>query len=71
VSTPAGDPLGDVVDLTARVTALTGLGQVLTGGLIAIILTWWFSHWRSRRRAALLEGRGRHPSGGELESSSL
>jgi hypothetical protein len=71
VSTPSGEQLGGEVDLTARVTALTGLGQVLTGGLIAVILTWWFSHWRSRRRAALLEGRGRHPSGAELESGTL
>lgn len=71
VSTPSGEPLGGVVNLTARVTALTGLGQVLTGGLIAVILTWWFSHWRSRRRAAVLDGRGRHPSGGELESETL
>ena len=36
--------------LTARVSALTGLGQVLTGGFILVLLTWWFTHWRSRRR---------------------
>ncbi len=71
VSTPAGEQLGDSVDLTARVTALTGLGQVLTGGLILVVLTWWFTHWRARRRAALLEGRDRHPSTTEVESDTL
>ena len=71
VSTPAGEQLGEEVTLTARVTALTGLGQVLTGGLIVVILTWWFSHWRARRREALLGGRGRHPSNAELESGTL
>jgi len=26
-------------------------------------LTWWFTHWRGRRRAALAnDGRERHPS---------
>lgn len=52
VFTPAGEPLDDPVTLTARVTGLTGLGQVLTGGFILVLLTWWFSHWRARRRAA-------------------
>lgn len=71
VATPAGEVIGSDVDLTARVTAFTGLGQVLTGGLIVVILTWWFSHWRSRRRAALVGGRERRPSNSELESESL
>jgi len=63
VSTPAGEVLGEPVELTARVTALTGLGQVLTGGFVLVLLTWWFTHWRGRRRAALADdGRGRHPS---------
>ena len=50
--TPIDNPLADPVMVTSRVNALTGLGQVLTGGLILVLLTWWFSHWRSRRRAA-------------------
>ena len=63
VSTPAGEALGEPVELTARVTALTGLGQVLTGGFVLVLLTWWFTHWRGRRRSALAnDGRERHPS---------
>ena len=61
--TPLGEVLGEPVRLTSRVNALTGLGQVLTGGLILVLLTWWFTHWRSRRRAALGGGAERHPSG--------
>jgi hypothetical protein len=72
VSTPAGEPLGDPVTLTARVTALTGLGQVLTGGFVLVLLTWWFTHWRNRRRAALTgDGRERHPSTSKVESDAL
>jgi hypothetical protein len=72
VSTPAGQPLEDPVTLTARVSALTGLGQVLTGGLILVLLTWWFTHWRSRRRAELaIDVRDRHPSTGTVESDKL
>ncbi|HSP29059.1 MAG TPA: DUF6049 family protein, partial [Ilumatobacteraceae bacterium] len=72
VSTPAGEVLGDPVTLTARVTALTGLGQVLTGGFVIVLLTWWFSHWRNRRRAALADdGRERHPSVAKVESDPL
>jgi hypothetical protein len=43
--------LTEPVTLTARVTALTGIAQVVTGAFVLILLTWWFSHWRSRRRA--------------------
>ncbi len=72
VSTPAGEALGEPVTLTARVTALTGLGQVLTGGLVLVLLTWWFTHWRNRRRAALADdGRERHPSSGKVGSDAL
>ncbi len=51
--TPIGEPLGDPVALTARVNSLTGLGQVLTGGLLLMLGTWWFANWRKRR--ALVE----------------
>jgi hypothetical protein len=44
-------PLAEPVTLTARVTALTGIAQVLTGAFVLMLLTWWFSQWRSRRRA--------------------
>ncbi len=43
---------GPVV-LTARVNALTGLGQVITGGAVLVLLSWWFGHFRRRRRARL------------------
>jgi hypothetical protein len=72
VSTPAGVALGEPVTLTARVTALTGLGQVLTGGFVLVLLTWWFTHWRNRRRAELVgDGRDRHPSSRKVESGAL
>jgi hypothetical protein len=63
VTTPVGQPLDDPIVLTSRVTALTGLGQVLTGGLALVLLTWWLAHWRAKRRADLADnGRARHPS---------
>jgi hypothetical protein len=73
VATPASEPLGEPVTLTARVTALTGLGQVLTGGFVLVLLTWWFTHWRNRRRAELVDdGRERHPSSSnKVESDAL
>jgi hypothetical protein len=49
--------LGQTVDgpivLTARVNALTGLGQVITGGAVLVLLSWWFGHFRRRRRERL------------------
>ena len=63
VRSPTGTDLVEPVRLTSRVTTLTGLGQVLTGGLIVVLLTWWFTHWRSGRRAELAAGAQRHPSG--------
>jgi hypothetical protein len=48
---------GQTVDgpavLTARVNALTGLGQVITGGAMLVLLSWWFGHFRRRRRRRL------------------
>ena len=38
------------VVLTARVNALTGLGQVVTGGAILVLGSWWFAHFRRSRR---------------------
>lgn len=51
ILTPSGDPLIETVTLRSRVNSLTGLGQALTAGLILILLTWWFSNWRRKRRA--------------------
>ena len=50
ITTPLGDPLIEPVTLTSRVNALTGVGPVLTGAFILMLLAWWFSHWRARRR---------------------
>jgi hypothetical protein len=47
-----GQAIGEQLILTARVNALTGLGQVLTGGAVVVLATWWFSHLRKRRRPA-------------------
>ena len=69
VTTPAGGMLGEPVTLTSRVTGFTGLGQVLTGGFILVLLTWWFSHWRAKRRAA--NGVDQDPSSHALESDAL
>lgn len=49
--TPRGaEPVGEPLRLTARVNALTGLGQVLTGGAVVVLASWWYSHLRRRRR---------------------
>jgi hypothetical protein len=67
--TPAGDlAIADPLVLTARVNALTGIGQVLTGGALLVLATWWLSHFRARRRRGLdtaIDGiRDTHPSNG-------
>ena len=52
ILTPFGNQTvqGPVV-LTARVNALSGLGQVVTGGAILVLASWWYGHFRRRRRA--------------------
>ena len=72
VSTPAGERLDEPVTLTSRVTGFTGLRQVLTGGFILVLLTWWFTHWRAKRRAESIDdGRERHPTGRKVGSDAL
>ena len=65
--TPAGNPVGEPVELTARVTALTGLGRLVTLGALIVLATWWFSYFRrrhlTRRDEALLQAASRHPAG--------
>ena len=56
VLTPLGEPITDVVTLRSRVTALTGLGQVVTAGLLLTLLAWWFNNWRTKRRRRDLGG---------------
>ena len=51
LSTPDGSTaVGRRVEMTARVSALAGLGQVVTGAAVLILLSWWVSHWRAKRR---------------------
>ncbi len=65
-ATPAGEPLADPVPLTGRANFITGLGQLLTGAAVLVLVSWWFSHLRARRRDRLerAERRARagHPS---------
>ena len=50
--TPVGSlPLPQTLTLTARVNALSGLGQVVTGGALLVLGSWWYQHFRRRRRA--------------------
>lgn len=52
--TPRGDlSLGEPVTITASVSAIAGLGQVVTATALLVLLTWWAHNWRSRRRRAL------------------
>jgi hypothetical protein len=49
--TPVGSlRLPQTLVLTARVNALSGLGQVVTGGALLVLVSWWYQHFRRRRR---------------------
>jgi len=53
--TPTGNsPLSEELKVTARVSALAGLGLVVSATAILVLLTWWAHNWRSRRRRALV-----------------
>jgi hypothetical protein len=64
--TPAGNPLSEPVELTARVSTLTGLGRVFTVGAILVLASWWFTYFRRRRRdgrhRSVAAARDRHPA---------
>lgn len=65
--TPLGHlTLGEPVIMTARVNALAGLGQLLSGAALLVLATWWVHHLRVRRRARRAEAAGsatsRHPA---------
>jgi hypothetical protein len=54
IYTPRGNsPLTEELKVTARVSALAGLGLVVSATAIIVLLTWWAHNWRSRRRRAL------------------
>lgn len=49
--TPDGNELlGAPVTFTARVNALAGLGQLVTGVALLLLISWWASHLRRERR---------------------
>lgn len=51
VFTPNGDiQLGERVPLTARVTSLAGVGNLVTGVALLMLITWWGRHWWRQRR---------------------
>ncbi|MSV79790.1 MAG: hypothetical protein F2681_02885 [Actinobacteria bacterium] len=61
IFTPDGNiRLGPAVPLTASVKALSGLGNLVTGALLLVLLTWWARHLRQHRRA---QAALRHPVG--------
>ena len=66
VITPDGGvALTDPIVFTARVNALAGLGQVVTGVALLLLATWWVRHWRAqyrRKQADILASTARHPS---------
>lgn len=62
VLTPSGDVLVAPLQLTASVTALSGLGNLFTGAFLLVVLTWWVRHLRqSRRSRAATSAAARHP----------
>ena len=48
-----GEDVTTPLVLTARVNALTGLGQVVTGAAVLVLVSWWYGHFRRRRRRRL------------------
>jgi len=50
---------GQRVQLTARVAAIAGLGLLVSGAAALVLLAWWLSHWRAKRRKSAAQ---KHPS---------
>ncbi|MDO8391407.1 MAG: hypothetical protein Q7V57_13065 [Actinomycetota bacterium] len=63
IFTPDGEiRLGPSVPLSVNVRALSGLGNLVTGTLLLVLLTWWARHLRrSRRGEAHRKAARRHP----------
>lgn len=58
--TPDGQTqVGKRIQLSARVRALAGLGQLVTGTAVLILIVWWATHARRNRRQ---ESMGKHPA---------
>jgi hypothetical protein len=72
--TPAGTPLAGPVPGTARLNALTGLGPLITGIAALVLASWWYSHFRRRRRHQLadraLASSDGHPSRGRRRAAA-
>jgi hypothetical protein len=54
IVTPANESVAvtEPIRVTARVNALSGLGQFATGAFLLVLASWWIQHLRKRRRAA-------------------
>lgn len=51
VFTPLGDTrIAPPVPLTASISALSGIGNLVTGAALLVLLTWWVRHIRRNRR---------------------
>ncbi len=62
ILTPSGELLAPPVQLSASVTALSGLGNLFTGAFLLVVLTWWMRHARrNRRNKAAASAAIRHP----------
>ena len=58
--TPDGTAqVGKRVRLSARVSALAGLGQLVTGVALLLLASWWIAHWRKQHRVKAVEN---HPA---------
>lgn len=58
--TPDGTAqVGKRIRLSARVSALAGLGQLATGVALLLLVSWWVAHWRKQHRAKAAEN---HPA---------
>ncbi len=61
-------PLGDVrlappVPLKANITALSGVGNLVSGAALLVLITWWVRHVRRNRRGRhAADAADRHPS---------
>jgi hypothetical protein len=51
ITTPEGNfAVIEPVTFSARVTAVAGLGQLVTVSFLLIVLAWWWASWRKSRR---------------------